>query len=126
MQLMIFFEFLRRELICFRYFSGICIAHMFFKRIQRIDVERICSCFDTFVHIILMIMYKVFSMSVPYLITLCSLQICMKYFHDFSIIDIPTMDHKTCEQNMWHNIFFIDQFYPLEQRVSLYRIYIYK
>lgn len=95
---------------------------MFFKRIQRIDVERICSCFDAFVHIVLMIMYKVFSMTLPYLITLISLQICMKYFHDFSIIDIPTVDHKTCEQNMWHNIFFVDQFYPLEQRVSLYSI----
>lgn len=91
---------------------------MFFNRMKNIDVESICSCFDTLLHIISMIAYKVFSMTFPYITTLLLLQMLMKYFHDFSIIDIPSLDHKTCEYSMWHNILYIDQFYRLEDRVS--------
>lgn len=42
----------------------------------------------------------------------------MKYFHDFSTTDIPSKDHLTCETNMWRNIFYIDTFYPLQERVN--------
>lgn len=54
---------------------------------------------------------------IPYSVGLFVLSICMKYFNDFSIIDIPSLDHKTCSTNMWRNIFYIDQFYPLQERV---------
>lgn len=100
-------------------FSGICIAHMFFNRMKNIDVVAICSCFDTLLHLTSMIAYKILSMTFPYIIVLLLLQMCMKYFYDFSVIDIPSMDHETCRTNMWRNIFYIDQFYPLEERVSL-------
>lgn len=91
---------------------------MFFNRMKNIDVEAICSCFDTLLHIVSMIAYKVFSMTFPYVATLLLLQMLMKHFYDFSIIDIPSLDHKTCENSMWHNILYIDQFYRLEDRVS--------
>lgn len=95
---------------------------MFFKRMKNIDVEAICSCFDTLLHIASMIAYKVISMTFPYIATLMLLQLLMKHFHDFSIIDIPSMDHQTCQTSMWHNILYIDQFYPLEQRVCIHTI----
>lgn len=91
---------------------------MFFNRMKNIDVEAICSCFDTMLHMILMIAYKVFSMTFPYIATLLLLQLFMKHFYDFSIIDIPSVDHQTCQSSMWRNILFIDQFYPLHERVS--------
>lgn len=91
---------------------------MFYNRMRNIDVEAISSCFDTMLHILLMIVYKAFSMTVPYIATLLVLELLMKHFHDFSIIDIPSMDHVTCQTNMWRNILYIDQFYPLENRVS--------
>lgn len=99
-------------------FSGVCLAHMFFNRMKNIDVEAICSCFETLLHIVSMIAYKVFSMLFPYIATLLLLQMFMKYFHDFSTINIPSTDHQTCETSMWRNILYIDQFYPLEERVS--------
>lgn len=98
--------------------SGVCVAHMFFNRMKCVDVEAICSCFGTLLHINSMILYKMFSMLLPYAVTLLILQICMKHFNDFSTIDVPSVDHQTCHETMWRNIFFIDQFYPLEQRVS--------
>lgn len=98
--------------------SGVCIAHMFYNRMKHIDVEAISSCFDTLLHIIAMIAYKALSITVPYIVVLLILQMVMKYFYDFGIIDIPSMDHLTCETNMWHNIAFIDQFSPLDERVS--------
>lgn len=93
---------------------------MFFKRLKDIETEMICSCFNTLLHIGSMIIYKVLSMTFPYIVTLLLLQISMKYFHDYSIIDIPSLDHQTCEPNMWHNIFYIDQFYPVEERCMLW------
>lgn len=93
---------------------------MFFNRMKNIDVEAICSCFDTLLNIISMIAYKMFSMTFPYIATLLLLKMLMKYFYDFSIIDIPSMDHQTCEQSMLRNILYIDQFYPLDERVSLF------
>lgn len=103
---------------CSFIYSGVCIAHMFYNRMRNIDVEAISSCFDTMLHILSMIVYKAFSMTFPYIATLLVLELLMKYFHDFSIIDIPSMDHVTCQTNMWRNILYIDQFYPLENRVS--------
>lgn len=100
------------------FFSGVCVAHMFFNRMKNIDVEAISSCFDTLLHIISMILYKVFSHTFPYIATLLVLQMLMKHFYDFSIIDIPSMDHRTCETSMWRNILYIDQFYQLDERVS--------
>lgn len=93
---------------------------MFFNRMKNIDVVEICSCFDTLLHLISMIAYKTLSTLFPYLIALLTLEMLMKYFYDFSAVDIPSMDHITCHTNMWRNIFYIDQFYPLEERVSLY------
>lgn len=61
-----------------------------------------------------------FSLSLPYAVGLLALQISMKYFNDFATVDIPSVDHQTCESSMWRNLFYIDQFYPLSDRVSLY------
>lgn len=99
-------------------FSGVCIAHMFYNRMKSIDVEAITSCFDTLLHISTMIAYKALSITAPYVIILLMLQMLMKHFFDFGIIDIPSMDHLTCPNSMWSNIAFIDQFSPLEDRVS--------
>lgn len=103
--------------------SGVCIAHMFYNRMKCIDVEAITSCFDTLLHIMSMIAYKAFSMTFPFIATLLILQLLMRHFHDFSIIDIPSMDHLTCETSMWRNILYVDQFYPLEDRVSFGNLY---
>lgn len=92
---------------------------MFYNRMKNINVEAISSCFDTLLHIITMIAYKTLSITFPYIVALLILQMVMKHFHDFGVVDIPSMDHLTCPTSMWHNIAFIDQFYPLEERVSL-------
>lgn len=99
------------------FFSGVCIAHMFYNRMKSIDVEAITSCFDTLLHIITMIAYKALSITAPYVVVLLILQMLMKHFYDFGIIEIPSMDHLTCQSSMWNNIAFIDQFSPLEDRV---------
>lgn len=91
---------------------------MFYNRMKNIDVEAITSCFDTLLHILLMIAYRTLSMTFPYIATMLILQLLMKHFHDFSIMDVPSLDHLTCDANMWNNIFYIDQFYPLDERVS--------
>lgn len=88
---------------------------MFFNRMKNIDVE---ACFDTLLHIVSMIAYKVLSMTFPYMSMLLLLQMLMRHFYDFSIVDIPSMDHQTCQTSIWHNILYIDQFYPIEERVS--------
>lgn len=88
---------------------------MFFNRMKNIDVE---ACFDTLLHIVSMIAYKVLSMTFPYMSMLLLLQMVMRQFYDFSIVDIPSMDHQTCQTSIWHNILYIDQFYPIEDRVS--------
>lgn len=93
---------------------------MFYNRMKNIDVEAITSCFDTLLHIVTMIAYKAFSITIPYIVVLLILQMLMKHFYDFGIIDIPSMDHLTCQQSIWHNIAFIDQFYPLDERVSFF------
>lgn len=54
----------------------------------------------------------------PYTIVLMLLQMTMKHFHDFGVVDIPSVDHLTCSRNMWRNIFFVDAFSPIEERVS--------
>lgn len=59
-----------------------------------------------------------FSLTFPYAIVLMLLQVSMKHFEDFGIIDVPSVDHLTCPENMWRNIFFIDTFFPLEERVT--------
>lgn len=59
-----------------------------------------------------------FRISLPYAAGLLLLQFCMKHFNDFAIIDIPSLDHQTCAGNMWRNLFYIDQFYPLDERVG--------
>lgn len=105
-------------------FSGVCIAHMFYNRMRNIDVEAITSCFDTLLHIFSMIAYKAFSTTFPYIATLLALELLMKYFYDFSIIDIPSMDHLTCQTSLWRNILYIDQFYPLEERVSDFNFFL--
>ena len=46
------------------------------------------------------------------------LSIAMKHFKDYSILDIPSNDHVTCEANMWKNLLFIDNFVPYSERVS--------
>ncbi|XP_031626081.1 uncharacterized protein LOC116342557 [Contarinia nasturtii] len=102
------------------FLCGVCVAHMFFNRMKNIDVEAISSCFDTLLHIVSMIAYKVFSMTFPYIASLLLLQMCMKYFHDYGVIEIPSMDHHTCEASMWRNIIYIDQFYPLKERCMVW------
>ncbi|XP_055303582.1 nose resistant to fluoxetine protein 6-like [Sitodiplosis mosellana] len=102
------------------FLCGVCVAHMFFNRMKNIDVEAICSCFDTLLHIMSMIAYKVLQSVFPYIAILLLLQMLMKHFYDFSIIDIPSMDHRTCERSMWRNILYIDQFYPLDERCMLW------
>lgn len=91
---------------------------MFFNRMKNIDVIEICSCFDTLLHIISMIAYKTLSTIFPYLIALLSLEMLMKYLNDYAAVNIPSVDHITCSSNIWRNVFYIDQFYPLEERVS--------
>lgn len=90
---------------------------MFYNRMKSIDVDAITSCFDTLLQIITMIAYKALSITAPYVVVLLVLQMLMKHFYDFGIIEIPSMDHLTCQSSMWSNIAFIDQFSPLEDRV---------
>lgn len=70
-----------------------------------------------------MILLNCCSLSLPYAVVLLLLQICMKHFNDFAIIDIPSLDHQTCAANMWRNLFYVDQFYPLDERVSVSSIH---
>lgn len=89
---------------------------MFFNRMKNIDVEAICSCFDTLLQIVSMIAYKVFGMTFPYIASLLLLQMIMKYFHDFSVIEIPSMDHQTCETGMWRNLLYIGMQHITQQQ----------
>ena len=45
------------------------------------------------------------------------LNICMKYYSDYSINDVPSMDHINCNGNMWKNLVFLDNFSPYNERV---------
>lgn len=54
----------------------------------------------------------------PYLVCLLMLQLIIKYFYDHSIVEIPSQDHITCQENMWKNMLFIDTFFPIHERVS--------
>ncbi len=66
------------------------------------------------------------------------LQIVMKYYYHNSIVEIPSQDHITCQENMWRNMLFIDTFFPIQERVKfdyffkesvlyvLYSIYVFQ
>ena len=53
----------------------------------------------------------------PYITVIHMLNICMKYFSDYSINDVPSMDHINCNGNMWKNLVFLDNFSPYNERV---------
>ena len=61
--------------------------------------------------------FYIFRLIMPYVMILHVLSISMKYFHEYSVLDIPSHDHVTCEANMWKNLLFIDNFVPYSERV---------
>ncbi|XP_037028727.1 nose resistant to fluoxetine protein 6-like [Bradysia coprophila] len=100
----------------FFFLSGVQITYTFYKTIKTILNDHSIGTLDQVIHFAAMIIHKVLRLIFPYLVVLLMLQIVMKYFYHNSIVEIPSQDHMTCQENMWRNMLFIDTFFPIKER----------
>lgn len=100
------------------YYSGITISTMFYASIDKMKIDKFCPALEQLLCFIILLLNKFLKLILPYTVVLILVQLVMKYLNAFSIIEIPSIDHLTCETNMWRNVLFIDTFYPIIERVS--------
>jgi hypothetical protein len=98
--------------------KGFFLCTMFYKSSK--DLE-ICSTSvaDNLKQYCLMCLYRALRVIFPYITILLSLRILMKYFHESSIITLPSLDHVNCD-DISRNIFFLNNFGPPDKRVSIF------
>lgn len=54
----------------------------------------------------------------PLIIIISLAQLTGSIIEDWTVFDVPSVDHETCFRNGWKNLLFLDQFCPLTHRVS--------
>lgn len=102
----------------FFFLSGISLAILFYSMTDNLKVDQFSGALEQILYFIVMIVNKVLTIILPYTVVLIMVQLTMKHYDDYSMIEIPTMDHLTCESNMWRNVLYIDTFFPMDERVS--------
>lgn len=75
------------------------------------------GCCGQFMQFLGMMGYRYIRLTPPYLIMIGLIQVSMKWYHDHTMIELPALDYKTCEQFWWRNALYINTYFDMDDRV---------
>lgn len=99
------------------FINGVLLCQIFFNSSRDLRIHNVKEISEHFKHYLLMVLYKLLRILLPFVTVIYSLRIAMKHFNENSILNIPSNDHFTCD-NVWKNLLFLDIFSPHNERVS--------
>lgn len=104
-------------------FSGCLVTFLYYRTIanKRIREKRITKgCHGQVLQFFGMILYRYFRLTPVYLLVIGLVQVSMKWYHDHSMIELPTaLDYEACEKFWWRNALYINTYFSTVDRVSV-------
>ncbi|XP_024943961.1 nose resistant to fluoxetine protein 6 isoform X2 [Cephus cinctus] len=111
----------------FFFMSGCLVSFLYFRTIakQRIREMKITQgCLGQFLQFLGMMWYRYFRLTPPYLLVIGLIQVSMKWYHDHSMIELPALDHVTCEKYWWRNALYINTYFDMDDRCMVWSWYL--
>nr|XP_046473646.1 nose resistant to fluoxetine protein 6-like [Neodiprion pinetum] len=111
----------------FFFMSGCLVSFLYFRTIakQRMRELQITKGFiGQFLQFLGMMWYRYFRLTPPYLLVIGFVQISMKWYHAHSVIELPALDHDTCEKFWWRNALYVNTYFPMEDRCMVWSWYL--
>lgn len=104
----------------FFFISGCLVAFLYFRTMskRRLNEKKITQGFGgKILQFLGMMFYRYFRLTPIYLLVIGLIQITMKWHHDHSMIELPTLDYKNCEKFWWRNALYINTYFDKDERV---------
>lgn len=99
------------------FINGVLLCQMFFNSSRDLKIHNVRKIYEHFQHYIILVVFKIANIILPYVTIIHCLKIAMKHFNENSILNVPSNDHFTCN-SVWKNILFLDAFSPYDERVK--------
>ncbi|XP_014468573.1 PREDICTED: nose resistant to fluoxetine protein 6-like, partial [Dinoponera quadriceps] len=112
----------------FFFVSGCLVTFLYYrtmanKKIQEKKVTK--GCLGQVLQFLAMIWYRYFRLTPIYLLVIGLLQVLMKWYHDHSMIELPTaLDYETCEKFWWRNALYINTYFNVPERCMAWSWYL--
>ncbi|GJQ66391.1 hypothetical protein Trydic_g4414 [Trypoxylus dichotomus] len=110
----------------FFFTSGLLVSFLYFRTNAKgkLDVLGHKGFLAGCSHFCGLVAYRFARLSVPYLVVLGLVEVCMKWFTYNSIFDPPTMDHINCPKYWWRNLLYINTLFPDDEMCMLWSWYL--
>ncbi|XP_051158664.1 nose resistant to fluoxetine protein 6-like [Leptopilina boulardi] len=111
----------------FFFISGCLVAFLYFRTItkEKIKKKKITHGFCGQIMQFLGLMgYRYVRLTPPYLLIIGLIQVSMKWYHDHTIIEFPTLDHETCEKFWWRNALYVNTYFNMNERCMVWSWYL--
>lgn len=102
-------------------FSGCLVAFLYFRTIVKKEIRKKRTTrgfWGKIMQFFGMMFYRYVRLTPPYLLVIGLIQVSMKWHHDHSLIQLPTLDYETCEKFWWRNALYVNTYFNMNERVS--------
>ncbi|XP_032674888.1 nose resistant to fluoxetine protein 6-like isoform X1 [Odontomachus brunneus] len=104
----------------FFFISGCLVTFLYYRTIanKRIREKRMTKgCHGQVLQFFGMMFYRYFRLTPIYLLVIGLVQVLMKWYHDHSMIELPTaLDYEACEKFWWRNALYINTYFSTVER----------
>ncbi|KAI4458379.1 o-acyltransferase [Holotrichia oblita] len=110
----------------FFFTSGFLVSFLYFRTNEKGKLDALghkgflAGC----AHFLGLVGYRFARLSIPYLVVIGLVEVCMKWFTYNSIFAPPTMDHINCPKYWWRNLLYINTLFPDDQMCMLWSWYL--
>ncbi|XP_034948319.1 nose resistant to fluoxetine protein 6-like isoform X2 [Chelonus insularis] len=111
----------------FFFVSGCLVTFLYFRTMskRRLNEKKITQgAIGKILQFIGLVFYRYFRLTPPYLLAIGIVQTLMKWYHDHSAIELPTLDHETCKKFWWRNAIYLNTYFAMEERCMVWSWYL--
>ncbi|KAJ8919186.1 hypothetical protein NQ315_012174 [Exocentrus adspersus] len=113
----------------FFFISGLLVTLIYFrteskKEPPKKDVNSCEVVQKSISKFLLMVLYRIFRLTPPYLFILGANEIIIRYIHSHSVFTPAIIDHVNCDKYWWRNALYINNLYPRDEFCMLWSWYI--
>lgn len=105
--------------------SGCLVTFLYYRTManKRIREKRVTKgCRGQILQFTAMMWYRYFRLTPIYLLVIGLVQVSMKWYHEHSMIELPTaLDYETCQKFWWRNALYINTYFNTAERVSTFQ-----
>ncbi|XP_043476804.1 nose resistant to fluoxetine protein 6-like isoform X1 [Leptopilina heterotoma] len=111
----------------FFFISGCLVAFLYFRTIVKKEIRQKRTTrgfWGKIMQFFGMMFYRYVRLTPPYLLVIGLIQVSMKWHHDHSLIQLPTLDYETCEKFWWRNALYVNTYFNMNERCMVWSWYL--